>query len=369
MKRIISICLSICLVFNTLSLIGNNVVYAKEKNQIKQQFKSYAGEKKLYIKKANNGKWNKCSSNSKAKIQITEKNSSIGIFKTNDGRYYKEVEPNSFIQVKKNQKKLSSFKAYKEMEKTNIPNEVLQGIASMAALAEENECEKAKVVYYTAYSSRNNALNNKGIKQNIVSASKKTWDGKTFYDYCIYFTNLQTKWKTIAESGETTKATLSAIKTLATGVVGTVSSGFASLCSIYEGGVSCLKAWKTATGKTPVYCDTSNSVMADIQYDIYLKYTYFLDGKTKRLGCSSQMVFVKKIETATYLYSSKGGKKINRDIKPNKPYYTPNYKSPYKKAFQHYVSPWVESSVGKVYNKKVVFSFPAFTWPKEWPKM
>lgn len=51
MKRIISICLSICLVFNTLSLIGNNVVYAKEKNQIKQQFKSYAGEKKLYIKK------------------------------------------------------------------------------------------------------------------------------------------------------------------------------------------------------------------------------------------------------------------------------------------------------------------------------
>lgn len=117
MKRIISICLSICLVFNTLSLIGNNVVYAKEKNQIKQQFKSYAGEKKLYIKKANNGKWNKCSSNSKAKIQITEKNSSIGIFKTNDGRYYKEVEPNSFIQVKKIKKNSAVLKHIKRWKR------------------------------------------------------------------------------------------------------------------------------------------------------------------------------------------------------------------------------------------------------------
>lgn len=98
-------------------------------------------------------------------------------------------------------------------------------------------------------------------------------------------------------------------------------------------------------------------------------YTYYYDGQMQmdRHGCSSQRVYVKRIDTDTYLYSSTGGHRAEDTVYPYQTYRSPNYTYPEEIAFIHYISPWVESVRGEVYDKTILFSFPSFAWPSDWP--
>lgn len=257
------------------------------------------------------------------------------------------------------------------LESYDLPPEAMNAVASMAALAEKNGCDSAKAAIFVSENTTNVSANSaqKAVASQ-TSKTKTTWDGKIFYNYQIYFTDMWTTWQTIAEKGATTKATLSAIKELTMNVAGSVSAPIGVATAIYSSAVSCLKAWQTATGKTPIYGNNSNKVMVDICYDIYLKYTYYYDKMDKRemLGCSTQKVKVKRIETDTYLYSSSGGQRLEKAVTPNKFYGTPNFNSPESKAYNYRNSPWTEKITGKVYSKNVKFAYPNFSWPSGWPK-
>ena len=154
------------------------------------------------------------------------------------------------------------------------------------------------------------------------------------------------------------------------GVAGGSASGtIGTAAKIFTTATSCLNTWMSITGKTPIYGNTNNKVMVDICYNIYLKYTYFYDAMLSqdRLGCSSQRAYVKQIDTDTYLYSSTGGQRVEQTVTPYKSYKTPHFDNPEQTAYNHYLSGWVETAKGKVYNKTIQFSFPSFTWPSNWP--
>ena len=278
-------------------------------------------------------------------------------------QYYQKVNDEELIQVSKVEFDLSDYNAYTDIQKYSIPDEVLEGIASMAALAEKTDSKDAQGVIFVAEN------NTRASDLNTYPMKTTTWNGQTFHHYQVYFTDMWTSWQTISEKSATTKAVLSAIKEIVVSGAGMVSAPIGVASSIYAGGKSCLEAFQTATGKTPIYGNTNNKVMVDVNYDIYLKYTYFYDKglKEDRLGCSSQKVYLKRVDTDSYFYTSTGGARDEKTVYPKKTYKTPNYDNPESIAYDHYISGWVETAKGTVYKKTIKFSFPNFTWPSNWP--
>lgn len=150
-----------------------------------------------------------------------------------------------------------------------MPAEVLDGIATMAAFAKQNNCTDARATIF---------VTDLGISSlNTLPRTSTTWNGFTFYHYQVYFTNMWTTWQTVAEAGQTTQAVLTAIKDLAVNAGGMASGPIGVVSNLYSLGATCLNAWTTATGKTPIYGNTSNKVMVDVSYDMYLKYTYYYE--------------------------------------------------------------------------------------------
>lgn len=282
---------------------------------------------------------------------------------TSQKQYYQKTNDDEFVQVAKIDFNLTDYRAYTDIQKYSIPNEVLEGIASMAAWAEETNSENARgIIFVTDGKTRSEDLN-------TYPVSTTTWDGMTFHHYQVYFTDMWTSWQTVAQKGATTEATLTAIKELAVTGAGMASGPLGVAATIYSAGATCLNAWKAITGKTPIYGNTNNKVMVDVNYNIYLKYTYYYDPflQMDRLGCSSQRAYVKRVDTDTYLYTSTGGSRAEETVYPYKTYRTPNYNYPEETAYTYHLAGWVESVRGEVHNKTIQFSFPYFTWPSDWP--
>ncbi len=282
---------------------------------------------------------------------------------TSQHQYYQKTNDDEFVQVSKIEFRLTDYNAYTDIQAYSIPDEVLEGVASMAAWAEKTNSEDARgVIFITDRNTRSGDLN-------TYPVTTTTWDGMTFHHYQVYFTDMWTSWQTVAQKGATTESTLTAIKDLAVTGAGMASGSLGVAATIYSAGSTCLNAWKAITNKTPIYGNTNNKVMVDIQYNIYLKYTYYYDPflQMDRHGCSSQRAYVKRVDTDTYLYTSTGGSRAEETVYPYKTYRTPNYNSPEATAYDFHLSGWVESVQGKVYNKTIQFSFPSFSWPSDWP--
>ncbi|MBR2593211.1 MAG: hypothetical protein IKD83_01135, partial [Firmicutes bacterium] len=124
-------------------------------------------------------------------------------------QYYQKIDDNEFIKVSKVEFDLTDYDAYTNIQKYSIPNEVLEGIASMAAFAEETNSKDAQgVIFVSAGNERSGGLN-------TYPVTTTTWNGKTFHHYQVYFTNMWTSWQTVVQKGSTTEAALKAIKELA----------------------------------------------------------------------------------------------------------------------------------------------------------
>ena len=353
-----------------------SIVFAADVSVKEVEYANNADEtlfpEKVVVYQAKADEWTSNSASSigeQKSIVLCLDNQYEDVYTTESGQYFRRIDDENYIPSEKVNVALRDYDGYKLLKYYDLPSEVMNDIASMAALAEENGCTNAEASIFVSEESPTSSVVS-AQKSGRESKIKTTWNGKTFYSYQIYFTNMWTTWQTIAEKSATTKAVLSAIKNLAMNAAGSVSTTIGVATAIYSGGVSCLDAWKTATGKTPIYGNTSNKVMVDIKYDIYLKYTYYYDKMDKRemLGCSTQRAKIREIDTDTYLYSKSGGKRLRKTVSPNKVYYTPNFISPEKTAYNHRNSPWTEKVTGKVYSKKVKFVHPSFSWPSGWPK-
>lgn len=288
------------------------------------------------------------------------------IYHSQDGAYFQKISSDTYLPVEPVVAPLSDYEAYKALEDYNVPSEVMDGIATMAAFAKENQCSDAKVTIFVSTPEVTASLQS---APNTYPRSTTTWNGMTFHHYQAYFTNMWTTWQTVAQSGETTSAALTAIKNLSVTAAGFASGSVGIAANLYSGGATCLAAWKAATGKTPIYGNTSNKVMVDIRYQIYLKYTYYYDPilQIDRHGCSTQRAYVYQIDTDTYLYTSTGGQRVEQTVYPYQNYKSPHFDSPEETAFDHYMFGVTETVQGKVYNKTILFSYPNFTWPSDWP--
>lgn len=278
-------------------------------------------------------------------------------------QYYQKTNNDEYIKVSKIEFNLTDYDDYNSIQRFSIPDEVLQGIASMAALAEDtNSREACGVIFVSDGNTRSGNLN-------TYPVTTTTWDGMTFHHYQVYFTDMWTTWQTVAEKSATTEVALSTIKELAVNGAGMASGPLGTAVNIYSLARTCLNAWRAITGQNPIYGNTNNKVMVDINYNIYLKYTYYYDPflQMDRLGCSSQRAYVKQVDTDTYLYTSTGGSRAQETVYPYKTYRSPNYNNPEETAYNYHIYAWIERVQGKVYNKTIEFSFPSFAWPSDWP--
>ena len=285
-----------------------------------------------------------------------------GVFVSELGEYYMQVDQESLIKVNKKTYPLSSYSSFQEISKLEIPPEVLKDIASMAAFTESNDCKNANVILFT----KSDGL----TRDNVLPRETTYYNGKTFYHYKIYFTNCWTGFQTISQGTSTTQAVLTTIKELTMLAISTYSSTIGTISSIYNAGRNCLQDWQASTGLTPIYCNSLNHVDVDICPDIYLKYTYYYDPVTDEelLGCSSQRAIIKQIDTNTYLYDSSGGTRVENSIYPYATFSSPHYVNPESTAYTYRYATWTETVHAKVYNKTIYFSHPDFDWPSSWPQ-
>lgn len=355
MKKIISLGLVLMLCFSLVTTAFAEENFTQlDKNNVES----------LTIYQVSDGYWELESSGSVLRktdaMTIVPEKDYEGVYTNFDGAYFQEVEENIFILVDQVTLELNDYNSYLTLDNYNLPTEVMDGIASMAAFAKENNCTEAEVSLFVP------ATN---ARLNTLPRTQTSWNGFTFYNYQVYFTNFWTQWQPIVEKSATTQAALTAIKNISIDVAGAVSAPIGIATALYSNGLSCLEAWKAATGRIPIYGRTENAVMVDVCYDIYLKYTYYYDPiiKKERLGCSSQRAIIRQIETDTYLYSNHSGDKIRASVRPNRIYNTPNYLYPEETAYKHHLGIWTERVTGKVYSTTIEFAFPNFSWPSDWP--
>jgi hypothetical protein len=326
--------------------------------------------KKVNICSSTDGTWHAVSSReivNNSIVQIVEDQKFPGIYTSSSKQFFQETETDTYVPVIPINLMLNDDELYKILNAYNLPDEIIKDIGTMVVFAQEQNNNDAQITFFVLDNSNDTY---RSSKQNLIPVTTTGWKGYTFHNYQIYFTDMWTSWQTIAEKGSTTQSVLNAIKTLTAITAGSTSAVIGGAINLYNGGKTCLNAWISATGKTPIYGNTNNKVMVDICYDIYNKYTYYYDVSLKqdRLGCVSQKAYIVEIDTDTYLYSSSGGQKITDVVYPGTTFKTPNYDYPEQTAFDHYVSPWTEKVRGKIYNKTVLFNFPDFSWPSTWPQ-
>lgn len=262
---------------------------------------------------------------------------------------------------------LEKYSTYQELNSYALPDAVIAGVAQMAALAEETNSTNAYVELFvpknTANISSADGSNIRSTRGNTATYST-TWNNSTFNHYTIYFSNLNTTWKTISSGTSITEAVLVTIKEAT--LLGAGGTVLGTIASIFSSGSNCLNAWKDAFNLTPIYGASGNAIQANINYDLNLKYTYWVDPKgTEILGCATQRVYVKTIETDTFLNSAAGGKRLRETKSVYLPYDSPRFANPEPTAFTG--SGLVERVRYKIYNKTLYFGVPSFNWPSNWP--
>lgn len=289
------------------------------------------------------------------------------IFKSDNNVYFVKTADNEYQMVDKVTFDVKKFESYKAIEEYEIPQIILNDIASVAAYTEDMGCSDACV---TLFIEKSNSLS-KSTKPNTIARSKSVWQNKTFYHYQVYFTGLSTTWINLAMGGNTTEAALKSIKSLGFYVVGKATTTLGDVIDLFDVGKNCLDAWKAAKGTTPIYCNSENKVQAKLDYNLFFKYTFYYDPILKKecYGASTQRVYMTKLDTIVYLYDAKGGKQLESVQYPNQGINSTNYRSPERKAFEASNIGYTEKVYGKINKQRIIFATPTFDWPDDWPTL
>ena len=257
----------------------------------------------MYLEKYNNGKWptvrtwsdsknsnvfelSRTTSVTKGLYRVRtvftvysgSKSETITRYSSNVRYYFVKTADNEYQMVDKVTFDVKKFESYKAIEEYEIPQIILNDIASVAAYAEDMGCSDACV---TLFIEKSNSLS-KSTKPNTIARSKSVWQNKTFYHYQVYFTGLSTTWINLAMGGNTTEAALKSIKSLGFYVVGKATTTLGDVIDLFDVGKNCLDAWKAAKGTTPIYCNSENKVQAKLDYNLFFKYTFYYDPILKK---------------------------------------------------------------------------------------
>ncbi len=315
--------------------------------------------------------------NEKATLILYADDQLEGIYRTTDNMCFQEIAENTFVPVKKKEFVLADEDLIQLLTPYKLPAEVVDGILCASNFAKETENTNAKVAFFVPDESliSVNSASSYG-EPNTIPVITTTWQGHTFNNYIMYFTDLNTKWVTIASGPSVTEATLKTIKEI---VMNSVGQKVGEPLSIFQTGLDCLSTWLKAFPNTSIiYGSADNAVQANITFDLYFKYTFYCDEirDAEYYGCHSQQVRITKIETDTFLYTSKGGEREEEVVYPNKRYKSAHYDSPEETAYLQYPLGYFDTLIGEVSiskTQKVRINFsswlPRYDWPSGWPEL
>ncbi len=330
---------------------------------ISSSAKAYKDDRVLIIRNEN-GDWNQCTampvSLESEGMWVRQSEDYDAVYVNEMGDSFLKVDDLTYIDVEEVSLPLSEYETYLTLEGYNLPQEVLDSVARMATLANETQNTSAKVKFYMPTSL---------TRLQTYPRTQTTWNGKTFYHYQVYFTDMYTGSQVISQGKSLSESVLSSIVEMIISVVGNKSENLEPVINLFSNGMSALEFWEESTGNTPIYGYASNKLEVDVCYDLYHKYTFYDDPNfgEEIFGCSSQKGKIKTVETTEYLYTENGGsREVNTEI-CNDWYYTPNFFSPEQVAYYHTTSGWSERLRAKVANKTFYFEAPDFSWPTTWP--
>ena len=318
----------------------------------------------ITLESNNDGTWSpikeRTTFKQKQTMTLNLKENADNIYVNKDNEYYQEIEDNIYIQVEEITLPATEYETYLTLQSYNYPQEVLDDVASMASYLNEKEIEDVNITIFVP--STNARLNSKG-------PVTTTWNGLTFHNYEVWFTQIPTGFQDIVKGSSATRAAVSAIQSLVINAVGSTTTQIGTAISLFSTGVDCLTAWQNARGTTPLFGYTQNAVQVNVTYDLYLKYTFYYNPVQDKdyFGCGSQKAIIRKVHTMEYFIDENGGDTIESELFPNKSYYSPNYNYPEETAFDFYLYGYSETVRGKVHNKNIIFTWPNYTWPSNWP--
>lgn len=277
---------------------------------------------KITLTKTNDGTWTSNPQNTYS-IQSNSETVSVsldseyeGIYKTENNQYFQKIADSTYVPAEKISLPLTSYSSYQELEGYNIPEEMAEDIATMAAFAQKNNCEHAGVTIFVNDNTTNSGMCSLMTTQNTMPRETTTWNGMTFYHYQIYFTSMWTQPQQIKKGTTLTSAVASAITSLVMNVAGT-NQTIGTAMSIYDVGKTCLQAWTDVTQSTPIYGRTDNAAYVNVCYNILNKYTYMYDPVYQRyiFGYATQKARIIQIDNDTYFYTSCGGQRCRGKVK------------------------------------------------------
>lgn len=296
------------------------------------------------------------------------------VYTTKDARHFQETQEGVYIEVEPISGSLTDYSTYQTMKNLNLPEEVLNDIAAMAANAEANELEGAGVTVFvpvqdSAMSARS------GI--NEVTHSSTEYAGETFTHYEVYFTGMNSGWHTVKE-GSDSRAVWNGISAVFFTVLEEAGSSVVEsipvvgpYVSLFMSGLGCIDAWEEATADTAITVNTENFSDARFFYTLYQKYTYFYvdDLDIERIGCRTKKIIVTKMETSTFMFSDSGGETVEKTIYPYETVKTTSYDSPEETAilFINQAYSQTEDIRADVGGMTYLIDGADFTWPSHWP--
>lgn len=306
-------------------------------------------------------------------VQVYSDEQFDGIYRTSDGLSFQQIENDVFVPVKEVQASLGDYAACTALEQYKLPPEVMEAILSASKYVRQLDNSDASVSIFISDIPAKIKTKAGVSEPNTMAMTSTTWNGYTFHNYAFYFTKLPTGWITIVKGSDTLAATLDYVKDL---VLWAGDEMLGGPISLFLSGVSCLDAWINADKPPIYYGNAQNKVQTKITFDLFCKYTYLWDGFADNLGCCSQRVLIREVDTDSFFYTSKGGDTRSDEIKPNKVFETPNYAHPEEYAFTFQGSIWIEKAIVKIpilESETITIDLssfmPAYKWPSGWPEL
>lgn len=130
-----------------------------------------------------------------------------------------------------------------------------------------------------------------------------------------------------------------------------------STVSLFVGGVSTLQMFYKAVGVNTIFGCYEDSMSACVYWANWDKRTYVKHGNSWYLGCTSQRVYVKEVETKQVYADYSSGYKHYECAYPKKTRKSKYFTNPAQKAIYCYLNqPHVDSQMKyKIYNKTLIF--------------